>query len=959
MMQYFLKEAASYFLSRYGDETANIAVVFPGKRPIRYFNKYLSEISEKPLWAPAYFTISELMEKLSGYTVSGRLALVFELYDAFKDITRTTEKIDDFFYYAGILLSDFDDIDKYLVRAHDIFQNLAGLKSVENHFDYLDASQVKIISRFWDAFAQGKPSGDKSSFVSLWEAMPAVYDRFKSGLQQKQIAYEGMMYRKVAEDIAAGQMEIQGIKKYLFIGFNALNKAEERLFSHLKVNGMAEFLWDYDHYYINNSIHEAGFFIRENIKRFPPPDFGMNFDCLTRNDKRITFVDVPSNTGQTGALSFFMDSLPAQDNKNPVNTAVVLADESLLLPVLAAVPESYEDMNVTMGFPVVHSGIYHLVNCIINLHGNSRKYANNSLCFYHKDVIALLNLPEIYFSGEDCIQELKKSIIQCNTVYPGAEDIAVTGLLKLITDLPEDAKKIPEYFLNIFTRLTADFIATDNKNSDHVWQSEMLYLTIVTFKQMKELIEEARIELSARIVFSLIMKSLSELSIPFSGEPLKGLQVMGILETRVLDFENVIIFSMNEGIFPKTGNTPTFIPMGLRYGFGMPVPGHRDAIYAYYFYRLIQRAKNISLVYNSRHDGLATGERSRFLHQLYYDQVFKVEEKVIVPEVIFTIPKKIQAAKDDRVLKILQKYLDEKSGLYITPSAINTYLNCQLRFYLKYIAGLKEPDILAEELDAALFGSVLHKAMELLYRPFIGNVLTNKDIEKIQQTDNLIAEAADQAFRDEFFNGKKIEITGRNIILREIMLKYLQQILEYDKGYAPFVLAALEKNYMFELKLPDGNKIRIGGIIDRIDEKEGVTRIVDYKSGVRKNVFENTSALFEQTGSKRNGAVFQILLYSLVVHKNMGGDTILPGLYFIRSMFNPEFDFRITEQQGRNVKLLVNNAVPYLADFEKLLTGTITQIFDTGIPFVQTNDREVCKNCPYSLVCHRDNSGNS
>ncbi|MBN2611942.1 MAG: PD-(D/E)XK nuclease family protein [Bacteroidales bacterium] len=957
MNQYFLKQAASYFLSQYNADTESIAVVFPGKRPIRYFNNYLSEISEKPVWAPAYHTISGLMETLSGYTVAVKLTLIFELYDAFKRVTNTTEQIDDFFYYAAILLSDFDDIDKYLVNPHEIFQNLAGLKSIENHFDYLDADQLKIIGRFWDSFKHGKLSGEKSSFVSLWEVMPAVYDSFKSSLQQKGIAYEGMIYRKVAEDIAAGQLETIGVKKFIFIGFNALNKAEERLLNHLKTKGMAEFLWDYDHYYINNSVHEAGFFIRENIKRFPAPDIGMNFEGLTRNDKKITFVNAPSNTGQTGALSFFMKDLP-RDYENPVNTAVVLADESLLLPVLSAVPGSYKDMNVTMGFPVMQSSIYHLVNCIVNLHANSRNSAGNTLRFYHKDVIALLNLPEINIEEADRVKELKKSIIESNAVYPAAEDVAVSGMLKLITGLPGNAKKIPEYFLNILTKLAADFVLSGDQNSNHTWQAEMLYLSVVTFKQMKELIEGAQIELSTGMVFNIILKSLAELSIPFSGEPLKGLQVMGILETRVLDFENVIIFSMNEGIFPKTGNPPTFIPLGLRYGFGLPVPEHRDAIYAYYFYRLIQRAKNICLVYNSRHDGMATGERSRFLHQLYYDPVFKVEEKVIVPDVVFTLPKKIQAAKDDRVMKILQKYLGDHSGSYFTPSAINTYLNCQLRFYFKYIVGLKEPDILSEELDPALFGSVLHKAMELLYSPFVGKILNDKAIEEIQQNGELLAGAADQAFSDEFFNGKKTEISGRNIILREIILKYIQQILEFDKRYAPFRLVALEKKYIFDLDLPDGHQLRIGGIIDRIDEKEGVLRIVDYKTGVKKNTFENTDELFDQTGSKRNSAVFQIFLYSLVMQKNEGRDAILPGLYFIRSMFNPEFDFRVIEQQGKSQKTSVDNAIPYLSEFEKRLKVTLAQLFDNKVHFVQTNDMEVCKNCPYNTVCHRESTGN-
>lgn len=953
-MQYFLKEAAKYFLSEFSGETADTAVIFPGKRSILYFNKYLSEISDKPVWAPACFTITTLMEQLSGYKATEKLTLVFELFEAYKKTTNSTEKIDEFFYYAEMLLSDFDDIDKYLVNPKDIFQNLSDLKNLENQFDYLEEEQVKIIRRFWDSFRHGIDSRDKKSFITLWDAMPMIYNQFKATLVEKGIAYEGMIYRKVADQITEGTQTLPDYKKFIFIGFNALNKSEDKLFSYLNKMGKAEFLWDYDTSYLNNIIHEAGYFIRENIKKYPPPEIDVQYENLTGKDKNITIFNISSNSGQTSAIPLFLGNIAKSESDNFENTAVILANESLLLPALASVPEYIEDINVTMGFPFVHSSLYNLLYCIINLHKSSKHDNENEYRFYYKDVIALLNTPEVSQNGKTEIMELKRSIIKANKIYPCANEITVNQLIKVILNFPKNSRQIPGYFLDILTELGKTFRNEDNKGFNQNSDAEFLYLAILTFKRLKELIENVDAELSFQIVFSIIIRSLSGLTVPFSGEPLKGLQVMGILETRVLDFENIIILSMNEGIFPKSGNPPTFIPLSLRYGFGLPVPEHRDAIYAYYFYRLMQRAGNITLVYNSKHDGMTTGERSRFIHQLYYDPFFNVEEKTIISDVTFKLPKKIRIEKDRKISEILEKYTNPESKNSLTPSAINTYLNCSLRFYFRYIEGLKETELVTEELDPAMFGSVLHKAMELLYRQHIGKVLTSGKIEEIIKNETGISVALEQAFKEEFFGNQKVEIRGKNRILEEILRKYIHRILEYDKSYAPFMVLSLEQSFSITLTLNNGVNVKIGGIIDRIDEKEGRTRVIDYKTGEMKNRFDNIESLFNHAGSKRNNAVFQTLLYCLVLRISENMNNIIPGLYFIKSIFKENFDYRILQQEGRSIAVPVENSEVFLHEFENRLKDTLLQVFDPNTPFDQTNDLDVCKNCPYNSICHRE-----
>ncbi len=953
-MEYFLKESAKYFLSESGENSEDMAVVFPGKRSRLYFNKYLSELSEKPLWSPAYFTITELMEQLSGYRVAEKLTLVFDLYSVYKKTTGSKERLDEFFFYAEMLLSDFDDIDKYLVNPEDIFRNLADLKNLENYFDYLQDEQIRVIRRFWESFREGGDSTDKKSFLNLWESMLQVYTEYKNALLAKGLAYEGLIYRYVAESIVRKTLDKPLYNKYLFIGFNALNKAEDILFNFLKTSGKAEFLWDYDEYYINNTIHEAGYFIRDNIRKYPSPrQFSANAN-LIRKDKRITIVTIPSNSGQSCAVPIWLNKFGSAGDWDKESTAIVLADETLLLPVLSSVPENTYDINVTMGYPLAHSSVYNLIYCISNFYKNT-KLVNGMHRFYYKDVIALLGSPGLFGDERSGINEFRNFIVKSNKIWLNAEDMSFNRTMDMVAQIPEDTKQIPDYLIAILSEVSKNLIRSRENDTSANYEAEFSYLAIITIKRLKELVKDSGADISAGILFSFLQKSLAGLSVPFSGEPLRGLQVMGILETRGLDFENVIILSMNEGVFPKTGNLPTFIPLSLRHGFRLPVPEHRDAIYAYYFYRLVQRAKNIVLVYNSRHDGLTTGERSRFLHQLRFEPAFNVTEEFLVTDVAFQLPKKISIVKDKGVMEILEQYHQPETEKTLSPSAINTYLNCTLRFYFRYIAGLKEPDMVLEELDPALFGSVMHKAMELLYRPFLGNVILPEHIEQILKNHTGISKALDMAFKKEYFGNQEVEIRGGNIIIKEVIGKYLHQILEVDKRYAPFRILDLEQEYHTRITLYSGQKVSIGGIFDRIDEKEGKVRIVDYKTGQKKNTYPGLESLFELPGSKRNSAVFQTFLYALVYRNSKNKSWIVPCLYFIREIFSNKFDYRILIKEARGAYIPVENAVDHLEEFEHRLKETLGHMMDPAIPFTQTEDTETCSYCPYCCICHREN----
>ena len=418
---------------------------------------------------------------------------------------------------------------------------------------------------------------------------------------------------------------------------------------------------------------------------------------------------------------------------------------------------------------------------------------------------------------------------------------------------------------------------------------------------------------------------------------------------------------MNEGIYPKSINMPSFIPVSLRYGFELPVPEHQDAIYAYYFYRLMQRGKNIFLVYNSRTDGLLTGERSRFLHQLFYEPVFKVNEESFTYDISPFIKKPVAARKNINESHALKEYINPGSMLYLTPSAVNTYINCPLRFYFRYIAELKEPEEITEDIDPAMFGIILHKAVNMIYNPHINRWIDADIIDIIIKNKTICESAVNDAFLAGYYKetGKKnsIDITGRNLIIKEVINRYIKQILEIDKLYSPFRIIGLEKSYAAYMPAVINNKtekVRIGGIIDRIDEKDGKIRIVDYKTGQTKNSCKSIDSLFDDKGSERNNAVFQIFMYSLLYSLNAGEAEIIPSLYFVRETFNKNFDYRIILNRGRNDVHPVNDFKLLAAEFSQRLHQSVCEIYNEKNEFTQTDDLKVCTFCPYLGICHRE-----
>lgn len=945
----FLKEVASYVLQHGEPDLSSTCIVFPNKRARLYMSKYIGELSDTPVWAPRYLTISELMEDISGLIFADRVTLLFELYEAYLTITHSQESFDTFYPYSETLLSDFDEVDKYLVDTADLFDNLSGLKAIDGRFTYLSEDQLACIRRFWDTFKTDNISTDQQYFLTIWDSLDAIYREFVRRLSEKGLAYEGMAYRRAVNEIGNHATNLALYKKYIFIGFNALNKCEEKLFRYLKNQGRAAFFWDYDTWYTNSEIHEAGYFIRENLKNFPPSETFANENLIHSKDK-VLFIPVSSTTGQTAILTEVFDKMDINSKEAMDKTALVLADETLLIPTLYAIPASVSEINVTMGYPMGTSPVFSLVDSLHQLCKNAI-VEENRIQWYIKDVLALMNNPVLRSSYAEQSLLLRKTALDQHKVYIASADIP--GLKESDTIFNDDYNTEPYgYLLNVITGIIGD-VATENEPL----LKELLFQAFTLITRLKDVIAQQRFNPGTEVVFRLISKMLRNLHVPFSGEPLAGLQVLGILETRTLDFENVIMLSVNEATIPGQVKKPSFIPYNLRTGFGLPGPEQHDAIYAYYFYRLIQRAKNVALIYDSGTAGLKTGERSRFMHQILYEMNLPVSELHIDHSIKPTPVKTISIVKHDEIKASLERYIGS-DGKALSPSALNEYLNCPLRFYFHHIAGLPQPDELLEEIDARLFGSILHASLKAIFRDIRNSIITNETLAGISHDEKFINECIDEAFNDELYKaaaGEARETRGYNLIIRQVIYAYVKQFLKIEQASCPFTIVSLEDRYYTPFKIIiDGaeKEIKIGGVIDRIDRRQGYTRILDYKTGTPDNRFVSVDALFNGEESNRNDAVFQVFLYAYVYQVMNPAEKIKPGLYFLRQSFGDDFSIDIIGGQGKN-KQCIDEFSKVFTSFELLLKENLESLFNVNLPFEQTTNHNSCMYCPYAMICRR------
>jgi hypothetical protein len=946
----FLEQTAEYLHCAYGKQLEHFCIVFPNIRAGLFFKQYLARLSTEPVWSPAFRSVNNLMEEITGWTPADRLTLVFDLYQAFREHRTTEERFEDFYFWGEMLLDDFDDIDKNMANAGELFRNIHDLKEIDRLFDYLTDSQKEAIRLFWQDFNDGKTEL-KENFSLIWGSLSAIYQTFKKRLSEKSFGYEGMIQREAVKRLTEGNTP--EYEKFVFIGFNALTQCEKKLFKSLQKREKALFFWDVDDYCLHNDWHEAGAFLRDHFREFPP-ERTFDKNRLTDKDKRIEVVSVPSETGQAGVAEQIIEKMPAETDW--VRTAVVLPDEHLLLPVLSAIPEKMQiqDINITMGYPFVCSPANSLFERLTSLQIHLRRDA-----FYHQDVRMVLNHPYIRNLAAAETDSIIAGMVRRNRIYVAPADLNSHPLLKKIFRQCTGAQDLTAWMMDVITEIAGRIKSSDNSHlsANERYRLEYLYVFYTTLQRMADILKANEIDMEIKVFMRLLRQIFASVKIPFKGEPLKGLQVMGMLETRSLDFDTVIVLSMNEGIFPKPPQKPSFIPYSLRKGFGLTLHEEKDAISAYLFYRLIQRAPVVHLIYNSTAANRNTGEMSRYISQLLHEPAFSVQKRNLTFSILPDRDKAITKERTAEVQQILQRYQTQGEGSeFLSPTAVNAYLDCRLQFYFKYIEGLREENEIMDEIDPSIFGKLLHEAMEKLYIPYKGRDSISKETLKWLQNDrNKIRQTLLAAFGEHFFHEKHIteeDITGRNIIIRDVLLKYIRRILEVDKTVTPFKIINLEDRISVQIPVTSGGqsiKVNLQGTIDRLEQIQDKIRIIDYKTGTAKRSFASIELLFDRH-QPDNHAAMQTLLYACITMlKYPHYQTVSPCLYVVKELFTDDFDPRL-----RLNMMPIDDYKAVASEFESELNILLAEIFLSNTPFDQTDDINKCRICSYAGICHRD-----
>ncbi|MDR1380333.1 MAG: PD-(D/E)XK nuclease family protein [Tannerella sp.] len=956
MMTPFLKQIATLFLDRYGAEIRRLAFVFPNRRSGIFFRRYLSEVAGRPLFSPSIMTIDDLFRRLSPKQPADRIKLLFMLYDIYRRQSGTDETFDDFICWGEMLLNDFDDVDKYLVDARQLFTNVTDLNRIDRQFSSLTPSQIQAIRSFWSSFAREIDGSDanRQFFLHAWELLYPVYAELRERLAAEGLAYEGMIYREVAENLE--KLPPLPFRKIVFTGLNALTAAERALLQHLKEQGVADFYWDYASEKIRDTDNRASFFVTENLRMFPS-EYALPEE--TPEQTRFEIIGIPSRIGQAKQAGALLGELPEGETAGAaMRTAIVLPDEQLLMPVLNSIPETVSRINVTLGYPLSGTPVATLMNTLQSLQKNIRR-TDGQVHFHHRDVTAVLRHRYVSSVLPAETAALIKNITERNQAYIPLSSLETAPLLKLLFSAPATAAETIACLTEIIAYLSACLSsaapaagADDETAVDAAaLEREYLHHYRSMINRMGELMREAGTEMSTVACFRLLRQMTDFVKIPFYGEPLSGLQIMGTLETRVLDFENIIILSVNEGIFPSASSASSFIPRHLRKGFGLPSQEHRDAVWAYHFYRMIYRAKKVTMLYDTRTGGLQSGEVSRFVHQLMYHYKTTVRQKLSVYRISPPHLEPLRVDKDGDAMRLLAAYETERS---LSASAINIYLDCPLKFYFSMLKRIDEDAAVSETLENDIFGTILHRVMELACEPLRGKTVT-ADLLRLAARENTMTAILQQAFAEIFFHTEKpLPLTGQAYLYGETIRKYACKALEYDRSLPPFVYVDSEKLYRTSLEIAGGRKIRIKGFIDRIDRTGDTVRITDYKSGRPSSLtFETMSDLFDPAAKERKKAVMQVFLYAWIYARETGEKNIRPAVYYMRSLFGQAaFDPSIRQISGRE-KTVIENFCGHYEDFEENLRTSLNSLFDAEKPFTRTQNTKVCEYCPFTGICGR------
>jgi len=967
-MKPFLETLAEYIVQTHGLGQKRLAVILPNRRAGLFLRRYLAKYTTTPIWAPDILAIEDFIRMKSGYSVPDQVTLLFNLYKAYADAEgKDTRPFDEFMPWGNMLLADFDEIDRYMVKARNVFEYLSDAKAIEN----------------WNLPGQELTISEKQ-YIRFYNSLAGIYEAFAASLTSRHFAYHGMACRLLAESVA--DVSFDEWDHLIFAGFNALSASEKHLIDHLLKSGKAEIRWDADEYYMNTEVQEAGKFLRGYRQSGKFAEMQWIFKDFATGAKNIEVIGVAQQIGQAKVVGEILTGLLSGSNAAASETAVVLVDENLLMPILNSFPEICSELNVTMGYPLRYSPLASLIEALINLAVNTARYtrisADNKITvrFYHRDITEVLFHPQIRQltekkqdgSGKSDLKSLQArsflSAADIRVLFANMNKELAVALDPFFDGHAVTSSKLLLVLSNVITVLRDAAIGSKteaNQSGSATLDLEYLFQFAVITSRLRLLLAEMQVEPGVAIMKSIIRQMVMATTVPFYGEPLKGLQVMGMLETRTIDFKNIIMVSANEGLLPGSKLSNSFLPADIRNYFGLPGYQEKNAIFAYHFYRLLQRSENAWLIYNTESDEMGGGEKSRFIAQLLhelpaYNPLVNIQQRTA--EIPLTKPSadfKISIEKSETILKRLsERATDPDRGF--SPSRLNIFLTCPLQFYFSEILGIKEPDEVDDTIDTMQLGTVVHKVLEQLFLPYIGQDI-DPSYYKVMKSE---AEGhVEQALKDimpdyDFSSGKNALLVQ---VAKRLVLNYLSTESDFAtaqaKDHRSFRVLALEHKMRSELTIdePAGiavpAKIYLNGTTDRIDKVGDVIRIIDYKTGsVQENALRlsSTAAILE---GKKQGMSFQLLMYAFLLSENKcdlniaEGQAMESGIASLRSFKHGLLKVTV---DGRSQ--MTNND---LQAMKGVLKTVLLLLFNKDEPFAQTEDTDSCKYCAFKSICNR------
>ena len=948
-MKTFLEYVAEDILSKYGTDLSRLVVVFPNKRASLFLGEHLACLAGRPVWSPQYITISDLFRQYSSRTVADPIKLVCDLHKSFVAQTSIDETLDHFYGWGQLLLADFDDLDKNMADADKVFANLRDIHELDD-VSYLSDEQKEAIRRFFSNFSADHNSLLKERFLSLWSHMGHIYHDFNRRLQQQQLAYEGALYREVAEHIdVLRQSSDEPRQTYLFVGFNLLQRVEQRLFAALRKEGCARFYWDFDHYYMKG--HEAGHYIAQYLADFPN-ELDTSDAAIYANfvkPKHVSFVSAPTENIQARYVSSWLraDGRAADGRR----TAIVLCNENLLQTVVHCLPDEVEKVNVTTGFPLAQSPVASLIAQLIAL--QTAGYSERKERYRLHQVNAVLRHPYVGPLSPE-VPELLRRLNEQRVYYPSAEQLGVDDCCRLLF------RRLDRGAFNAqLLRWLADVVQTvarRSASSDPLFQ-ESVFRAYTLLNRLQGLVDSGDLQVDTVTLQRLVGQLVQSTSIPFHGEPAEGLQVMGVLETRNLDFDHVLLLSCNEGNMPRGVNDTSFIPYNIRKAYGLTTIDHKVAIYSYYFHRLLQRASDVTIVYSNATTDSQKGEMSRFLLQLMVESPHAISFKTLQAGQTYHPFAPQTIAKTPAMLERLKT----RFARLLSPTAVNVYMRCPLRFYYQYVCDLREPDATDDDtIDNRLFGNIFHEASHKLYQQLMAKSphIVASDLDRLLRQRVAIEQAVDEAFRQELFHlphAALPDLNGLQIINREVIIHYLRQLLQIDRQLAPFTILGLETDVTGVMEVASSQehlRFTVGGRIDRLDmvTENGRPRIrvIDYKTGnQRLKALADVEAVFQQENLANHSDYYlQTLLYACLVKDGRADEAVSPALLFIQHSGGDGYDPTLCFGSSP-----ISDVADVRQPFMQLFAAQVGAIFNPEVDFVPTADRARCRSCAFRDLC--------